>query len=91
MKRYVKADTSARKLHYSDLRYLEILDEYHMIDEERTNVNIFQLYEHNQEGDEAPCILVCLADDGHDFFCYTWESLEYTVQHLDDEYTLYEL
>lgn len=91
MKRYVRGNTSTRTLYESNLRYSEIRDEYHVIDEQDIDDDTFLLYESNEEGDEAQCILVCLAEDGNDFFCYTWESLEYTVEHLDDEYTLYGL
>lgn len=59
---------------------------YHLIDTQDINGQRWHLYEENEMGDEAPGI----ATNGH-IYVYTWEDLHYTVEHLHEEYVIYEL
>ena len=66
----------------------EFRENYHLVDEYEQDFGNFamewRLYEHNEFGEDVPMI----ATNGPKYV-YTWESLEYTVNHLD-EYEVHE-
>lgn len=57
---------------------------YHEINRKSSNLILF---EHNLMGDENACILVNLRDD---CYTYTWESIDYTIEH-SEEYKWFKL
>lgn len=68
--------------------YRQITNDYHQIDTKFIDGDCWVLYEHNWDGDEVKCIAVNLTKK---FYTYTWESLEYTVEYLEEEFELYKL
>lgn len=71
--------------------YLAIRRDYHKIEQKIISGNRYELYEHNELGDETSFVLVCFTPCGKDYCCYTYESMKYTLYNLLDEYCIYEL
>lgn len=59
--------------------------EYYEIDSKRINGQMWWLMESNECGEEE--VIATNADK----YVYTEESLDYTVEHLEDEYEIYYL
>lgn len=67
------------------LKSLKLINEfYHEINRKSSNLILF---EHNFLADEIAPILVNLRDD---CYTYTWESIDYTIEHSED-YTWFRL
>ena len=71
---------------FIDLASIE--KDYHMIDSSFMNGERWRLYEHDFYGEEVRCIAVNLTKG---VYTYTWETLTYTIENLDEEYELFKL
>ena len=61
---------------------------YHVIDSSFMNCEMWRLYEHDMYGDEVSAIAVNLSKKA---YTYTRESLECTIENLNNEYELFKL
>ena len=66
----------------------KIEKDYHVIDSSFINGDMWRLYEHNLYGEDAEGIAVNLTKR---VYTYTWESLAYTIENLNNEYELVKL
>lgn len=71
--------------------YSAVRRDYHKIEQLIISGYKYELYEHNELGDETSFVLVCLTPCGKDYCCYTYESMKYTLYNLLHEYCIYEL
>ena len=67
--------------------YHDIKKDYYSIDSQYINGDLWELYEHSWYGDETKAIAVNVTKK---YFLYTWESLQYIADNMD-EFTLYKL
>ena len=62
----------------------QIETDYYEIDSAIINGDMWVLYEHSEYGDEVKAIAVNITKS---YYTYTYESLRYTVENLDSEYS----
>ena len=66
----------------------KIEKDYTVIDSCVRNGQIWRLYEHDFYGEDVQGIAVNLTKR---VYTYTWESLDYTIENLREEYKLFKL
>lgn len=66
----------------------DIKSEYYVLDTAIYDGDAWELYEHEEYGDERKMIAVNVTKG---YYTLTWECLSYTVANLADEYELYSL
>ena len=66
----------------------QIKTDYYEIDSKIIDGDLWILYEHNEYGEEVKCIALNLTKG---FYVYTFETLDYTVENLENEFEMYSL